>query len=261
MQQLKINYTENGYGHAVLLLHGFPFDHAIWHGQTEALAKSGHIFTIDLPGFGTSQPLPNESPATIDMYAEAVARWIKAHRRRKIVLGGHSMAGYIALALARLHPEMLRGLILISTRPGPDSEEGREGRYKLVTRVEIEGAQAVADAMLSRLLAPATLERHPEVRDRVHDAIMRQSKEGIKHALVAMATRPDATPDLKSITVPTLIISGTEDAIIPAGDAELMRKRIPQATHVPIDKAGHLPMMEAPDEFNQAVESFLAALP
>jgi pimeloyl-ACP methyl ester carboxylesterase len=90
--------------------------------------------------------------------------------------------------------------------------------------------------------------------------MLSQKKEGIIAALHAMATRPDSTPDLKSIDVPVLIVTGAEDAIILAAEAPVMLEQIPGARHVEIEGAGHMPMIEQPDSFNRALRGFLAKL-
>ncbi len=95
--------------------------------------------------------------------------------------------------------------------------------------------------------------------EQLRAVMLRQSKEGIVAALHAMAARPDMTANLGNIQVPTLIISGAEDAIIPGGEAEEMASRISGAKRVSIESAGHMPMMEAPEHFNEALAQFLRA--
>src|SRR5438045_5719710 len=126
MATYSLRYEERGAGTPVVLLHGFPFDHTIWDAQLNGLRAGARVLAPDLPGFGGSQPLPLDVPPTMDAYARAVLTWADNLSLGRFVLGGHSLGGYIAFALARLAAERLAGLMLISTRPGADSPEGRE---------------------------------------------------------------------------------------------------------------------------------------
>jgi pimeloyl-ACP methyl ester carboxylesterase len=174
-----------------------------------------------------------------------------------LTLAGHSMGGYVAMAFARLYPEMLAKLVLVCTRPGPDSEEGREGRYKMAEAVKERGPQAVVEAMLPKLVSGATRERSPDIAQQVEEIMLRQREEGIVAALHAMASRPDSGPSLAQIEVPTLIITGAEDTIIPSGDADKMLDLIPGSRHVAIPATAHMPMMEDSQAFNEALREFL----
>lgn len=255
-----LHSIERGEGTPLVLLHGFPFDHALWKEQLHGVASKGaRIIALDLPGFGRSNPLDGDE-ATMDAYADAIAEWAEKEGLEKFVLAGHSMGGYIAFAFARRHMEMLSGLILVCTRPGADSDAGKEGRYKLITEVEKRGPQGVVDAMLPKLFAAQTAKERPEIVAETREMVLRQSREGIITAIRSMAERPDSTPGLDAIKVPTLIITGAEDAIIPAPEADGLLSSIPHAKHVSIKGGGHMPMLENPNAFNKALKAFIRTL-
>ncbi len=257
--QSNLHVVQRGEGTPLVLLHGFPFDHALWRAQLQGLDGAGvRVIAPDLPGFGRSPALA-EGEASMDTYADAIADWAKEEGLDKFILGGHSMGGYIAFAFARRYAEMLSGLILICTRPGADSEAAREGRYKLIEEVRKRGPQAVIDAMLPKLFAPGTADSQPEAVENTKQMMLRQSDEGIIAAIRAMAERPNSTPGLEAINVPTLIITGAEDAIIPAPEADGMMSLISGARHVPIEGGGHVAMVERPDAFNDALKTFIAS--
>ncbi|MEO8285583.1 MAG: alpha/beta fold hydrolase [Chloroflexota bacterium] len=261
MAHHRLNAIEQGKGTPLVLLHGFPFDGSIWRDQVERLGQDAHLIAPDMPGFGQSADLEDESKnANMDAYADTLADWLNAKGLDKVVLAGHSMGGYVAFAFARRHPEMLQGLILVSTKAGSDTEAGREGRYKQAAAVEERGAQAVVDAMLPKLFAPATYNDKPELVEQIRAVMLNQDRQGIIAALYAMAGRPDSTPGLSEITVPTLVITGAEDAIIPAPEAEILVSNIKGSKHVPIEAAGHMTMLEQPEAFGDAVSAFLRKL-
>ncbi|HEX8221147.1 MAG TPA: alpha/beta hydrolase [Chloroflexia bacterium] len=249
-----VDYEERGRGVPVVLVHGFPFDRSIWSAQLEELSDEARVIAIDLPGFGGSEPL-GEEEASIDGYADAIARWAGETGLDRLVIVGHSMGGYVALAFARRHPEMLAGLGLVCTRPGPDTEQARQGRYTMIENVRDKGAQAVVDAMLPRLLSPGTREERPGVEEQTREVMLRQGSDGIIAALQAMASRPDSSPMLAQIEVPTAVIGGADDAIIPAAEEDLMAATIPGATQLRIDGAGHMPMLEQPGRLTEALRN------
>src|SRR5207248_477284 len=152
---------ERGEGTPLVLLHGFPFDHTIWQQQLDEVSNNTRVLAPDLPGFGKSDALPGAEPA-MDDYAGRVAQWADETGLGKFVLVGHSMGGYIAFAFARLYPERLSGLGLVCTRPGPDSEQTREGRYNMIKQVRDKGAQATVDAMSPNLCARRTTEQRQD---------------------------------------------------------------------------------------------------
>jgi pimeloyl-ACP methyl ester carboxylesterase len=233
-----LKHHEHGRGTALVLVHGFPFDHSIWHAQLEDVSDEARVIAVDLPGFGGSQPLQGDEPS-IDGYADALARWVGEVGLDRFALVGHSMGGYVALVFARRYPELLAGLGLVCTRPGPDTEQARQGRYTMIENVRESGPQAVVDAMLPRLLSQQTREKRPDVVEQTRQVMLRQSSDGIIAALKAMASRPDSSPMLAEISVPTAVIGGAQDAIIPAVDEDLM--------------AATVPMLEQPESLAEAL--------
>jgi pimeloyl-ACP methyl ester carboxylesterase len=123
-----------------------------------------------------------------------------------------------------------------------------------------QGITAVNEAMLPKLFAPDNYENDEELVTFVQEMMDKTSVEGMVGALAAMRDRPDSTPTLGDIDVPVLIIHGEQDQIIPLAEAEAMMEAIPDAELVIIKDAGHLPNLEQPDEFNEAVIEFLEAL-
>jgi pimeloyl-ACP methyl ester carboxylesterase len=242
----------------VVLVHGYPFEGSIWKHQLSALGKEMWVVAPDLPGFGKSAPILPATTADVDLYAEALAEWAKREGVEQLMLAGHSMGGYIAFAFARKYAELLHSLILVATRPGADSEAGKEGRYKTIAAVEEKGAEAAADAMLPKLFAPDAYEEKKELVESVREMMLRQSEDGIIAALYAMAARPDSTHSLAQIDVPTLIITGAQDAIISAAEWPAMQAEIRGSQAVSIPATGHLPMLENPEAFNRALHEFLA---
>jgi len=241
-------------GDVVVLIHGFPLTSKMWRQQMPAIVEAGwRAVAVDLPGFG-------ESPGTIasvEAAADAVVEVIDALGVERVVLGGFSMGGYVAFAFVRQHARRLRGLMLIDTRAEPDTDEGRQGRYATAQRARSEGAQPVIDGMLPRLVADSTLNGRPEVVQELLNVAAGATAEGIAAALEAMAARPSSVETLAEIDVPTLVIAGQDDLLMPVDDARRMAERIRNARLVVVPEAGHTAPIEQPVAVNEAIVGFL----
>lgn len=245
-----LNVTDLGEGVPILWIHGFPFASSIYENQL-TIRNARHVMP-DLPGFGQSRPDGGEM--TMDAYARLMIGLLDHRGIDRAVVAGLSMGGYIAFAMARIAPERMRGLILLDTRETADTDEGRKGRYEMIEKVNQEGTKPVVDAMLPKMLTP----RAPrDIRDRVREIMSSASPEGVIAALHAMATRPDSTPLLKEIQVPTLIVVGEEDPITPPADSERMAAAIADARLVRVSGAAHAANVEKAAEVNRAITMFL----
>jgi pimeloyl-ACP methyl ester carboxylesterase len=173
-----------------------------------------------------------------------------------IVLCGLSMGGYIAFEFWRNYPQRLRALILCDTRAAPDTLEAARGRHETADKLLGEGTTPLADAMLPRLFARATLESS-NVAAIERQRILSARPEGLAAALRGMAARRDFRGELAKIKLPTLIVVGQDDAISTVDEMRSMAQAIAGAEFVIIPRAGHLPPLENPEAFDEALEQFL----
>jgi 3-oxoadipate enol-lactonase len=254
----EIVYDDVGEGPAVVLLHGYPFNRSMWHEQVEILKDNYRVITPDLRGLGESSV--TERTATMDEMAEDVAALMDQLQVKRVVLGGLSMGGYVAFAFYRRFPTLVRALVLADTRPQSDTDEGRRSREAQAQKILKEGMESIADDFLKKVLTPATLSHKPEVREHVRRMILKTKPEGAANALRGMAARRDQTDSLSEIPVPALVIVGSEDALTPPKDAELMRREIRDSRLEVIEGASHLSNLEQPEQFNRVLKNFLAAL-
>ena len=176
---------------------------------------------------------------------------------RRVVLGGCSMGTYVAMAVLRAAPELVTGLLLVSGRATADTEAGRANRHTMAARVEADGPGFVADAMLPALLGMETHERRPDVVATTRELVSEQDGAAIAWAQRAMGARPDSSALLAGTDVPTLIVRGEQDELIPLDEAEALATLMPKAEVVVLVGAGHLPPLEAPEEFTGAVARWL----
>ena len=245
-----------GAGPAIVFIHGFPHTRALWSGQLEALSVTNRCISPDLRGFGESK-FDDPTSWSIDQHADDIAALILSLGEERAVILGLSMGGYIALAVMRRHPELVRALVLADTRAGPDGEEGKQKRNENIQLVREKGTTALADVSIEGMLGKTTRATHPELVTAVHAMLASADANGVIAALEAMRDRADSTPLLAEISVPTLIIVGDEDVLTPPKEARAMHVAIPGSELVVIREAGHLSNLEHPAEFNAIVGNFL----
>lgn len=248
----NLHFTDKGQGPACLFIHAFPFDGRMWGAQRDALASEFRIIVPDLRGFGRSLGLAPAS--SIDDHADDLVKLLDHLHIDNVAVLGLSMGGYIALAMARRHPERLRALVLADTRAVPDFPKDRANRDINIGLVRNEGVGALMDKMRPILLAE---DAHESVVALARSIGASQHPQGVIDALEALRDRPDARPGLSSISVPTSLIVGELDTLSPASEMKEMADAIPAARLTVIPGVGHLANLEAPEAFNRALRAGL----
>jgi len=256
INDINLSYMDTGVGRPVVLIHGYPFNRALWTEQIPTLSNSNRIIAPDLRGFGESDASPDTS--TMTTLAADVAALMDHLQIPRATIGGLSMGGYVALAFYKQFPSRVRALVLADTRAQGDTEEGKQTRAQQAEKALSEGMAGIADAMLPKLLTPETVSKRPEIVKFVRDMMLQTKPEGAAAALRGMAEREDQTELLAKISVPTLIVVGSEDAITPVADSEKMHHAIDSSRLVVLDHAGHVSNVERAQQFNDEVLHFLS---
>jgi pimeloyl-ACP methyl ester carboxylesterase len=252
-QAQETEIRELGNGPAVVLLHGYPLDGAMWSGVARALAPALRVLKPDLPGHGdNAAAAPSSLEAHAD-FAEAILDQLEG----PVGLAGFSMGGYVALALMKRRPEKVRALALVDTRAGADDEAGRARRDEAIATVRAGGVEAIAQAMIPKLLSPEGLKK-ADLVERAARMMKRQKPATVEADLAAMRDRPDSTASLPSLAVPTLVIVGELDALTPPSESQAMAAAIPGARLDIVPGTGHLAPMERPRAVAAALGDFFA---
>jgi len=242
----------------VLFIHGLPLDRTLWSAQTRGLGQVARVIAPDLRGFGESR-LPTGA-VTVETYADDLRDLLDALGIQRAVIAGLSMGGYTAFAFYRRYAPRVHALILADTRATPDPLEAKQRRDDNIALARTKGTAAVAEKMFPLMLTPKTIAERADLANAVRALMSRQPVEGVIAALRALRDRPDSTPTLAQITVPTLVVVGAEDTLTPPRDAEQMREGIRGARLAVIPNAAHLANLEQPDAFNHAGREFLLSL-
>jgi pimeloyl-ACP methyl ester carboxylesterase len=254
----ELSYAVSGQGPAVVFLHAFPLGLFMWDAQAAAFEATHTVVRFDDRGFGDTPP--GDGLLTMERIADDAAALMDHLGISQAIVAGCSMGGYAALAFARRHPARLKGLVLQDTKASADSDEARRQRAMVADKVRKEGAVAAATAFLPKLLGETAQRDEPALVERIREAILRTSPQGIVDALAGLAARADSTPSLREIRVPTLVVCGDEDTITPVSDSEVLHRGIAGSRLVVLLNAGHLSNLEKPDAFNDALRGFLASL-
>jgi pimeloyl-ACP methyl ester carboxylesterase len=237
----------------LLLVHGFPLDGRMWQNQVEALSSDFRVIAPDLDGHGAS---PAGSPAhSVDEMARSLAARLDSAGLSRVHLGGFSMGGYVAFAFQRLFPDRVLSMALVDTRANADNQAGRDGRDTMAANIREGGPSVAADAMLPKMFTASVDGR---VRIMVEEWMLAQPAEALVADLMAMRDRPDSTPGLADIRVPTLVIVGDEDPITPPDAAQVVAGGINGSKLVTVNGSAHLSPMEQPGQVNEALHEFLS---
>jgi pimeloyl-ACP methyl ester carboxylesterase len=258
----KIFYKSIGEGPVVVLLHGVPFDGSLWNNQISAL-NSFHLIIPDLPGSGRSEMIGDMS---VEGMAECVKEIIvhetaslffKSGEPHSVVLIGHSMGGYIALALAEKYPELLNGLGLFHSTAYADSEERKQTRKKIIEGIQQNGAGEFIRTSVPNLFSAVTKEKNPGLIEKQINYSNKFSAEAIVSYQTAMMQRPERTTVLKNSRIPVLFILGKYDNAVPLKDG-LEQCSLPDLAYIHIlENAGHVGMNEEPIESNIILANYL----
>ncbi len=233
-------------GPPVVFVHGSGGSHLAWNGQLAALADTARAAALDLPGHGRSRP---PGRASVRAYADVVCGFLDALAVERAIIVGHSLGGAIAQTLALENPDRILGLGLVGTgarlRVLPAFLEGLLADLAATVHTVTEAEFASeADPRLKQLSEQQMLACPPQV---VHDDF-------------AACDVFDVMPRLDSIRVPTLVLCGSEDRMTPVKYSQYLAAHIPRARLVVVQGAGHMVMVEKPDEVNRALSEWIAGV-
>jgi len=251
----EIAYEILGNGPPVVLLHPFPANHEFWAPVAAALSSRYRLVLPDLRGHGDSSA--GEGPATMEKHALDVVRVMDDADIGRAPLIGVSIGGYVIFEFWRRFRGRVAALGLCNTKAQPDSPEARAGRLQAASDVLERGTEPFFESMVPRLLGKTTRESRPDLLDGAHRMMRKMSAEDVAAVQRGLAERPDSSPTLKTINVPTLIVTGDEDILTGPPEAELMRQNISGSQLKVIPKAGHYAVWEQPEEVGRVLRQFL----
>jgi 3-oxoadipate enol-lactonase len=251
----EIFYEVRGDGPDLVLLHPFPAHHGIWTPVADMFAGRYRVITPDLRGLGESAA--GEGPATMQKHVTDVLRVCEDARVQKAVFAGNSIGGYILFEFWRRFRERVSGLIFVETKASADTDDARKTRLAAADDVLKRGTEPFIDAQLPKLFGESTRRNRPDRVEQAKRMMLRASAEGIAAVQRGMADRPDSTPTLATIDVPTLVIAGEEDTVTPVSEMEKIYQGIQGSVMRRIAAAGHYSPFERPEDVHKAIREML----
>jgi 3-oxoadipate enol-lactonase len=254
----EIAYRMLGEGPPVVLLHPFPANHEFWLPVAQALGTRYRLVLPDLRGHGDSGV--GAGPATMEKHAGDLARLMDDAEIGRAPLVGVSIGGYVLFEFWRRHRGRVAALGLFNTKAPADSAEARAGRLQAANDVLERGTEPFFESMIPRLLGQTTLETRPDLVEGALRMMRKMAPEDVAQVQRGMAARPDSVETLKTISVPTLLVTGDEDILTGLNEAELMRRHISGGWLRVIAKAGHYSPWEQQEEAGKLLRQFLERL-
>ena len=249
----KIFYRSKGTGKPVMLVHGFGEDGSVWDKQVEKLQNKYYLVVPDLPGSGRSEMINDMS---MEGLAEVLHTIIHEEDIDKWTVIGHSMGGYIMLALVENYWNHVNAFGLFHSTAYADSEEKKETRKKGIEFIKKNGAFEFLKTATPNLFSPNTKSQTPNLVNEFIAGLADFSADALVAYYEAMMKRPDRTAVLRKTQNPVLFIAGEHDNAIPLNDV-LQQCHLPEKSHIHVlKKSGHMGMMEETETANQILQDF-----
>lgn len=242
----------------LLLLHGLLGSAATWEAQAHALAPARRVLRVDLPGHGQSAPV--RGPVAIADLAADVLSLVERLGLERIVVGGLSLGGRVALEIAAAAPARTTALVLASTDPRAETEASRQRHRAALALATRLGPGPLRRGIAAQAFGATTRARRPALVERWLAATASHDLDAALPLVEAGLRRDDAAARLAEVRCPALVLHGAEDRLVPLDASESMARGLRRGALVVVAEAGHNAPLEQPDAVSSALATFLAGL-
>jgi len=246
-----IFYTDSGKGFPVVFIHGFCETHSIWDSFIVPVEKTYRVISIDLPGFGRSKFL--KAPFSIDDVAEVVLSFLDSIDIKEFIVIGHSLGGYVTLAMAKQAPLRVKAFGLFHSTAFGDTPEKQLSRNKVIEFVEANGVEPFIKSFIPPLFYNQSSASIPPVVD----IALTTPKETLIEYTAAMRDRPERLAVLEGFKGNVLFIVGEKDGVFTPESIDQQVHLAPQSMVFKFKDVAHMGMFEAEEPTQQAVLTFL----
>lgn len=253
----RIFYREVGVGFPVVFLHGYGETGRVWENFENHLRADYHLFMPDLPGFGRSKPIANES-FSIDDVAEEIHHWLQRHCIQRCVMIGHSLGGYVTLAFAEKYGTLLDGMGLFHSNAFADSSEKKQNRNKTAEFITKNGLEKFSENFVPGLFANP--EHHQTAVQHVKDMMAETTAGQCAAYMNAMRDRPNRTQILENFEKPAFFIYGKKDSAVDPQTSQKHESFFKPERILALEEAGHMGMYEATATVTSFLNGFLDSL-
>jgi 3-oxoadipate enol-lactonase len=256
---ISICFDDFGEGETpIIFVHGFPFDKSSWQPQIDFLGKTNRVIAYDIRGFGKSTA--GHDKISIRLFADDLIKFMDVLAIKKAIVCGLSMGGYILLNAVHQYPERFKAIILSDTQCIADSAEAKDKRMQTVKKIKKDGLQEFADGFIENIFCQESKDNKKELVESIRNTILNTPPQTITDTLMALAERTETCSALQQITLPVLLLCGSEDKVTPVEQAEFMHRNISNSSLQIISNAGHMANIEQPELFNKHIGEFIANL-
>jgi 3-oxoadipate enol-lactonase len=239
----------------IIFVHGFPFDHLMWDAQVKEFSSEYYCVRYNIRGLGSS--LAGDGQFTMELFVDDLEKIIDELKLKSPILCALSMGGYISLRAVERMQEKFSALILCDTKSAADDNEGRLKRAAAIKQINFGGFDGFIESFVHNCFGKKFVEeKNAEFRN-VVERSKTNSPLGVKGCLLAMAVRTDTTNNLSKISIPTLIICGSEDKLTPPEVMKTVADKIPNSKFVLVDSSGHMTPIESSEVVNESIKEFL----
>lgn len=257
---IYIGYDDIGEGDIpIIFLHGFPLDKSSWDKQVEFFKMSHRVIACNVRSFGNSTT--DNEILSMDLFANDLIAFMDVLKIKHAILCGLSMGGYIALNAMDRYSDRFLGLVLCATQSIADSEETKELRQVRIKQIKAEGINDFTIEFLEKIFHKETIDNKKDIVNKTEILIRSNSSQVIVNGLVSILNRKSTCKSLGNINIPTLIICGKEDLLIPVNASQFLHENIKYSSLEIIEVAGHMSNLEQADEFNDILKKFLIENP
>jgi pimeloyl-ACP methyl ester carboxylesterase len=252
----KIAYKEKGKGRAVVLIHGFLGSKEVWKDHFSRLSKHFRVIAIDMPGHGASDCIGYLH--SMELMAEAVSAVLKACNIRKVVLVGHSMGAYVALAFAELFPDAVLGLLMINSTAKGDSPQRKQSREQLIELVKKDRKRAV-DLLIPTFFNLRKRNTHWKIK--AYRTLAEYcSERGILASIEGIKNRKEREIILKFAPFPYAIIAGEADTLLPEASLMQQARLGEKGYYVLLEDSGHMSLLDEVERVYGVIKTFASKL-
>ncbi|MER7120827.1 alpha/beta fold hydrolase [Streptomyces goshikiensis] len=259
----NVTVTGNPHGRTVVLAHGFGCDQNMWRLTVPALVEDYRVVLFDYVGSGRSDlsAFSEARYASLSGYAQDVVDVCEALDLRGAVFVGHSVSSMIGVLAAGMAPERIGALVMVAPSPRYIDDEGYRGGFTAEDIDELLDSLESNYLGWSAAMAPVIMgnAERPELGEELTNSFC-ATDPAMARVFARTTFLSDSREELKAVSVPTLVLDCTQDAIAPREVGAFVHQSIPGSTLLTLDATGHCPHMSAPEATNDAITGFLAGL-
>lgn len=245
----------------IVLLHGYLETMNIWNELVDLLKDKYRVIVLDMPGHGLTDSAPAQkggvSVNTMEFGADVVKALIEKCNAKNVVLGGHSMGGYVTLAFCRKYPGALQKAVIFNSNPYKDDPSKAEDRKREIDVIRAGKLDMLAELSIPKMFKPENLRLFDDKIMETIELCDMHNPEGIVASVMGMQQREDTTDIMENPPVPMMMFEGDSDRFLDLEGVTQMIRKFPKVKHILLENTGHNSFIEAQEKVYQHICDFV----